>query len=232
MKSLFETVNRKDVRITLVMDGSYIDTIAIADYFDFDYILKNCNNRGLGPSINMALAHIDALKRWDGDDNGDSLTVYCQDDVLYSSNWLEKLSKEFLRLSNGWRLGFASGAECPEHPINKDLGKGLVLKDWIRATNLLSTHRFWMSMYPISRIDPETGKERGRPHDGLGSSVDWWFIRNHQNSVCKTGRTNLVIPGLVVHDGFDQSTWLKRELPESNEDKEKIKNFRSRKIEF
>lgn len=77
-------------------------------------------------------------------------------------------------------------------------------------------------MWPISRIDPETGRERGKPNDGMGSSVDWWFIRNHKNSVCKTGRTNLVMPGLLVHIGYKDSTWLKRELPESEFDKAKM----------
>lgn len=55
-----------------------------------DYVLKNMNNMGLGPSINMALAHVDALKRWDT--NPSPLTVYVQDDVKFSDGWLEKLS--------------------------------------------------------------------------------------------------------------------------------------------
>jgi hypothetical protein len=98
----------------------------------------------------------------------------------------------------------------------------MILKDWIRAANIFGRHDYWMSMYPISRIDPETGRERAKPNDGMGSGVDWWFIRNHPNSVCKTGRTNLVIPGLLQHMGYDKSTWLQRELPESDADKTKI----------
>jgi len=84
---------------------------------------------------------------------------------------------------------------------------------------MLARHDYWMSMWPISRIDPETGRERGKPNDGMGSSVDWWFIRNHPKSVCRSGRTNLVIPGLLQHVGYRESTWLKRELPESEIDK-------------
>jgi len=147
------------------------------------------------------------------------LTVYVQDDVLYSNGWLEKLSSKYLQLLHPLKLGFASGIECVEHPAKKDLGNGMVLKDWIRATCMMATHSYWMSMWPIPKIDPETGRERGRPHDGMGSSVDWWFIRNHSNSVCKTGRTNLVMPGLLQHIGYKDSTWLKRELPESDSDK-------------
>ena len=79
-------------------------------------------------------------------------------------------------------------------------------------------------MYPIHPFDPETGRKRAKPNDGMGSGVDWWFIRNHDNSVCKTGKTCLVLPGLVKHLGYNQSTWLQngREMPESTEDKEAL----------
>ena len=174
----------------------------------------------------MALAHIDSLKRWDGD--SDSLTVYVQDDVLYSDGWLSRLAGPYCKFYGTLGLGFASGVECVEHPVRRALGAGIVLKDWIRATCMMAMHSYWMSMWPISRIDPETGRERGRPNDGLGSSVDWWFIRNHPNSVCKTGRTNLVIPGLLKHAGYDRSTWLSRELPESQADMEAIAAARPR----
>ena len=186
--------------------------------------MKSYENQGLGPSINTALAHIDTLKRWDV--HPSPLTVYVQDDVMFSSDWLPKLSQKFLQLEKVFNLGFASGVECIEHPVKKDIGNGMVLKDWIRATCMMARHDYWMSMWPISRVDPETGRERGKPDNGMGSSVDWWFIRNHPNSVCRTGRTNLVIPGLLKHTGYKDSTWLKRELPESESDKKVIDNER------
>jgi hypothetical protein len=229
LESLFECTDRSLFRLTVVEDGWEYTTHKVVDDLDHDYgidhVLIHSKNMGLGPSINQALAHIDAMKYWDND-SGNLLTVYCQDDVLYSKGWLDTLSKKYFQLLGPLKLGFASGVECPEHPITKDLGNGIILKDWIRATNLMALHSYWMSMYPIGRIDPETGRERGRPHDGLGSGVDWHFIRQHHNSVCRTGRTNLVIPGLLIHDGFDQSTWLKRELPESYEDRLKIDELR------
>lgn len=77
-------------------------------------------------------------------------------------------------------------------------------------------------MYPIPRLDPETGRVRANPHLGIGSGVDWHFVRNHENSICRTGRTCLVIPGLLQHAGYKESTWLQRELPESEEDKRTI----------
>lgn len=180
----------------------------------------------------MALAHIDSLKKWDTEAERiqNPLTLYIQDDVRFNPQWLDILSSKFLMFEKHHNLGFASGIESIEHPPRKTLsftgfgGYGMQLKDWIRATCMMARHDYWMSMWPISRIDPETGRERGKPGNGLGSSVDWWFIRNHPNSVCKTGRTNLVIPGLLQHAGYKDSTWLKRELPESDEDKEKLKD--------
>lgn len=186
-----------------------------------DHIIIHRENLGLGPSINQALAHIDSLKRWDGKD-APPFTLYLQDDVIYSPGWLERLVKMFMLHESHYRLGFASGIESIEHPMRKDLGNGLILKDWIRATCMFARHEYWMSMWPISRIDPETGRERGKPGNGLGSSVDWWLVRNHENSVCRSGRTNLVIPGLLQHAGYRDSTWLARELPESESDKQKI----------
>lgn len=89
-------------------------------------------------------------------------------------------------------------------------------------TNVLGRREYWQSLMPIPRLDPETGKIRAKPNGGMGSSVDWWLIRNHENSICKTGKTCLVVPGLVRHIGFHNSTWLDRDLPESDADKLKM----------
>lgn len=229
LQSLKDNTDRSQFRLTVIRDGDYLVSYnAIRDGFIelVDHVLTHRETLGLGPSINQALAHIDSLKRWDGV-NAPPFTIYLQDDVLYTRGWLDRLAKMFLIFEKPHRLGFASGIESIEHPIRKDLGNGMVLKDWIRATCMFARHETWMSMWPISRIDPETGRERGRPHDGLGSSVDWWFIRNHENSVCKTGRTNLVIPGLLQHAGYNKSTWLKRDLPESELDKLTVEKFMS-----
>lgn len=179
-------------------------------------------NEGLGPSINQALAHVDALKRWD--DREVPLTCYVQDDVLYAEHWLERLSSKFLQLEKPLDLAFASGHSAVEHlndPRAKTrwLGPDMYTNRYIRATCMLARHHTWMNMWPIPKVDPETGRERGRPHDGMGSGVDWHFVRVHPSSVVKSDRTNLIIPGLVVHAGYAESTWLQRELPESEADK-------------
>ena len=232
LESLIANTPREQYRLTLVMDGpskSELDLNGVARGLPkkIDHVLISGVRLGLGPSINRALAHIDTLKRWDGVD-APPLTIYCQDDLFYSEGWFEKITRSFLQMNVPLKLGFATGATCPEHPVRRELGNGMVLKDWIRATNLVAFHSYWMSMWPISKVDPETGRERGMPHNGLGSSVDWWFIRNHENSVCRTGRTNLVLPGLVLHNGYDCSTWLGRPLPETEEDLHRIHELRKK----
>ena len=228
LTSLFECTDKESVRVTLVRDGDYSSTRFAEDEFDLDYILTSSENNGLGPAINLALTHVNTINNWfDHRTHGDAskvapFIVYCQDDLLYTPGWLEKLARNFLVLEKAQKLGFASGLECVEHETKQVLHGGMVLKNWIRAANMFARREYWMSMFPIPRFDPETGNIRAKPNDGMGSGVDWWFIRNHENSVCKTGRTCLVIPGLVQHLGYKDSTWLKRELPESEKDKKTI----------
>lgn len=202
-----------------------------------DHMLIHAENMGLGPSINQAMAHIDSLNRWHADPKfGDPgqvapFIVYCQDDILYTPRWLTRLASMFLAYEQQFKLGFASGIECVEHPIRQSLGGGLFLKDYIRAANMFGRRSYWMSMFPIPQFDVETGGRRARPNDGIGSGVDWHFVRDHENSVCRTGRTNLVIPGLLQHMGYDRSTWLKRDLPESEFDRGIISFMRSQATE-
>jgi hypothetical protein len=128
----------------------------------------------------------------------------------------------FLLFEKQHNLGFASGIECVEHETSQAIASRVLLKKWIRAAQMFGRHEYWMSMFPIPRFDPETGAIRAKPNNGIGSGVDWHFIRNHLNSVDRTGRNCLVLPGLCVHAGFKDSTWLKRELPESRHDKDEI----------
>lgn len=237
--SLSQNTDRSQYRLTICVDGTeeyegegagqFID--AALGNLKADYLLQSRENEGLGPTINRAVAHIKSINDWYGHaaPYGDPTkvapyVVMCQDDLFYTKDWLPTLASKFRAYGMQYRLGFASGVECVEHKIEKDLGNGILLKPWIRASQMLSTREYWESMMPIPRLDPETGRVRAKPNDGMGSGVDWWLIRNHPNSVCKTGRTNLVIPGLVVHAGYDRSTWLKRELPESEADKERARD--------
>lgn len=237
LRSLGETTDPRTYRLTLIDDGGETESEATGDALwnarsflpKIEHRLIHRENLGLGPSINQALSHIDTLNGYfnRADQFGDPAQVapficYCQDDLLYSDGWLAKLAKFFLLFEKQHNLGFASGVECVEHKTKKDLGNGMLLKDWIRAAQMFGRREYWMSMFPIPRFDVETGRVRAKPDNGMGSGVDWHFIRNHKNSVCNSGRTCLVLPGLAKHLGYKESTWLKRELPESDSDKRAI----------
>lgn len=234
LESLDRCTDRSSYRLTILIDGQVGDTVdGFYEALDrADHVLVSKQNEGLGPTINRALSHIESINRWYEDPKtGDpsqvsDLIVYCQDDLLYTPKWLKFLSERFYQFERSFNLGFATGLSCVEHKTKFVINEKECCKDWIRAAQMLARRSYWMSMWPISSFDPETGRKRAKPNDGVGSGVDWWFIRNHANSVCKTGRTNLVLNGLVKHLGFDQSTWLKRELPESDEDKEAMKDDR------
>ena len=243
ISSLLDNTDRSHYRLTVCIDGAWVpitdfygsgldsqQTLAMLLDRHADFVLHSRENVGLGPTINRAISHIKSVNDWHSHPtHGDQskvapYVVMCQDDLLYSKDWLPILASRFRAYGMQHKLGFASGVECVEHDAKALLALGIILKDWIRAAQMMGTREYWESMMPIPPFDPETGRHRAKPNDGMGSGVDWWLIRNHENSVCRTGRTNLVMPGLVVHAGYDQSTWLKRELPESDFDKEKVRN--------
>lgn len=225
------------IRLTLYADGGDDhlphDLLTMADHA----IVSN-TREGLPMAINRCLAHIDATNTYYGASRGaqdtdrvSDFVCMVQDDIEYTPGWLHRLRSSFVFYENrvppaghatgtGGRLGFASGVECVEHPARGYMSGGMLLKDYIRAANMFGRRDYWMSMYPIPRFDPETGRVRAFPNDGIGSGVDWHFIRNHPSSVAKTGRTCLVIPGLLRHIGYRDSTWLDRDLPESPADVE------------
>lgn len=230
LRSLRENTDPVQYRLTTCIDGlencssRLIDEIVDCS----DHVIISGHNEGLGPTINRAVAHIDQTNRWfSHPTHGDWSQVsgficMCQDDLLYTDGWLERLFHEFLRAeANLKNVRFATGLECVEHreQIEKD---GQLFKRWIRAAQMFGRRDYWQSLMPIPRFDPETGRVRARPNDGIGSGVDWWMIRNHPNSVSKTDGWCLVIPGLVKHLGYRSSTWLQRELPESESDKSQI----------
>lgn len=231
LRSLRENTTHGQYRLTLCFDGtSRGERHDLETAFNPAYSLSSDLNEGLGPTINRAVAHIKSVNDWYSDPKASNMALVApylcmvQDDVQYSKDWLPVLASRFRAYGMQYKLGFASGIECVEHPVRQSLmhDGSIVLKDWLRATMMLSTREYWESMMPIPRFDPETGQVRAKPNDGMGSGVDWWVIRDHENSVCRTGRTNLVLPGLCQHMGYAQSTWLKREMPESDSDKEKI----------
>ena len=217
LESLLNSCDRNLYRLTIVVDGGYEKETDYILFKEADHVLWHNKCLGLGPSINQALCHINNLNIY-FDDNKSNFICMCQDDIEYEKDWLNKLVKIYNLFSRTNKIGFVTGHEAPEHKTTGTIQFGkdaLLLKPWIRATNMMTTTDYFLSMYPIPRIDPEHGRERGKPNDGLGSGVDWHFIRVSPNSVCKTGKINIVYPGLIKHIGYDKSTWLNRSLPES-----------------
>lgn len=250
LRSLAENTDPSQYRLTVCLDGTIDDVpVDAADELlsgqrylhmlqhEADYVLQSGENEGLGPTINRAIAHIKSINDWYAHPtHGDKTkvapyTVMCQDDLLYTKDWLPVLASRFRAYGTRYKLGFASGVEGIEHEKTRHtkLSDGVFLQDWIRAAQMMGTREYWESLMPIPRLDPETGRVRAKPNDGMGSGVDWWLIRNHENSVCRTGRTCLVMPGLCQHAGYDKSTWLSRELPESEADKSTVASYQVNK---
>lgn len=224
LDSLLQSTHQPTTRITVYVDGCDHGCLPFIQD-SVEHVIVSGHTEGLGPAINRCLAHIDATNRYFSIESGapdstqtSEFVVMCQDDLEYTDGWLERLRRSFLLYEVRHNLGFASGLECVEHPVRQALGGGMLLKPWIRAANMFARREYWMSMWPIPRLDPETRRVRARPNDGVGSGVDWWFIRNHPNSVDRSNRSCLVVPGLIRHIGYQESTWLDRDLPESQSD--------------
>ena len=216
LSSLLENTDRDLYRLTIVVDGGSVQEYEKSIFDYADSVLWSKENLGLGPSINTALSSISTTNNY-FDNSQKNFICMCQDDVTYQKGWLTKLVKIYNLYSRNNKIGFVSGHNAPEHKTIKEVRFGkdkLLFKPWIRATNMFTTREYFLSMFPIPRMDPETGRERARPHGGMGSGVDWWFIRNAENSVCRSDRVNIVYPGLIKHIGYNKSTWLDRDLPE------------------
>lgn len=234
LTSLLENTDRESMRLTVYLDGAGHDDETLRLVRDNADIVISCAKReGLPMAINRCLANIQATNEYYSHPiAGDAAKVsdfvcMVQDDIKYSPTWLNRLRSSFLFFERGGvpgrRIKFASGIECVEHPATEVLAGGrLIIKKYIRAANMFARREYWMSMYPIPRLDPETNAVRAFPGNGVGSGADWHFIRNHPNSVEKTGAECLVIPGLLTHIGYKKSTWLKRDLPESQSDIESM----------
>lgn len=228
--------NTADYRLTLIDDTGdangyhegLIHRLGVESYL-FHRIIVHKKNMGLGPSINEALGVISTEQMWERrqvqmgtmkDEDVPRFIVYLQDDLLYTNDWLPKLATMFMLNEKRYNIAFASGLECIEHQEGlQEIAPGVQIKKYIRAACMFARSETWLSMFPIDPFDPETGRLRAKPNDGMGSGVDWWFLRNHPQSAERTGRTCLVMPGLIQHAGFNSSTWLKRDLPESEQDK-------------
>jgi len=179
-------IARLGAPVLVVDDGSVtrwtreLEKCAIADYL---YVPRN---RGLAAAMNIGLSYWLADKdvRW---------ISYFQDDVDVHPKMLEILSR-FQKYSQ-----VLTGHDAGEHRAHKEsVVDGVSIKDkWaIRATHVHASASFWRDMMPIPTRELGAPKRQGLGR-GLGSDVDWWFVRDSPKSSQKTNRPVLCVPGLV-----------------------------------
>lgn len=223
LKSLQTNTNKDLYNLTIINDGCKLTNAVIQPFlnqenFIDDYIYSK-ENMGLAPSFSKAWGVIKERLDYTGDWKENPFICYIQDDLEFKKNWLTICINNYKYFKSEFNLGFVTGHNAPEHKIISHFIPGpegeILFKPWIRATHMMAPFDYWDDMIPISHIDPETNQERAKPNNGVGSGFDWWFLRNSENSVCKTGKVNLVIPGLVKHIGNKNSTWFKGVLPEN-----------------
>lgn len=227
-----------ETRIFIVSDGSKQDTIDyITNSDDFEGYVINKTNIGITPSIEIGLQLINNYHRFRFNEglekDKDPWISYVQDDVEFIEyNWditLVKCYNGYININTP--IGFITGHDAPEHKTSRNLLwyeqsqirnqilfdnreiKTIDLRDHIRATHMMAFLSFWLEQLPIT-VNGELGVPRGHPGNARGSDIDWYFLRGHDKSVLKRGMTNLVVPGILKHSGYNYSTWQKQELPE------------------
>lgn len=225
LASLLERTDHTQMRLTSVVDGPVppgAEALSAELRASSDLCISSRRNAGLAPALNLALAAV--AVQWQPAD----FVLLLQDDVLVLPNWLDKLTQAFLRHEVHDRVGLATGLACPElaaatlgHSLSV-LDDGCTLMPYCRAAMMFGRRRTFFDVMPIPPVDGETGQPRGRPHDGLGSGVDWHILRQHLNCLRRKGLSCLVVPDVALHLGYRDSTWLGRDLEEMPEDRAAI----------
>jgi glycosyltransferase involved in cell wall biosynthesis len=148
---------------------------------------------------------------------------YLQDDMIASEKgWLTTLIQAYEELKDAHRIGFFSGHDAPEHPVQERMdwkGRQLLLKRSSGATNLIAPKTFWRSIGYVPKFNPD-GTPRGFPNHQRGSHIDLYltgcmsgsrFVRGSAGDNCSVnqGKSLMVIPGLLLHEGQSPaaSTW-------------------------
>ena len=148
---------------------------------------------------------------------------YLQDDVIASEKgWLSTLIQAYEELRDVHKVGFFSGHDAPEHPMQSRIrwkGRDVIMKKSQPAQNLIATKAFWRSVGYIPKANPD-GTLRGYPNNQRGSHIDLYltgamsgsrFVRGAAAVNCSMnqGKNLMVIPGLLLHEGHEEvvSTW-------------------------
>ncbi len=228
--------------IFVVNDGS---TDGTKDYLndrdDLEAVL-HISNQGITPSIDTGIRTIHNWVRFKQSEgvikDTDIWISYVQDDVEFIVKGWPAILAEFTYSSTSFNpggaikgIGFLTGHDAPEHQNSRlfsthigDPFKGTDIhgefRNHIRATHMMAKMDFWLDQLPFD-VKDERGNPRGHPGgkglEARGSDCDWWCLRGHPKSALGRGYINLVVPGILKHSGYKDSTWQSKELPEINE---------------
>lgn len=184
------------------------------------YVMLSKKRNGIRYGFNMLWAEVEAYNSF-----YESFPYLCyhQDDVeIVDDKWAEKLIEAYQSLKAIHNIGFFSGCDSPEHPVNKIIqwnGENLMLKSSQAFQNAIAEKDFWRSIGPVPRFNPD-GARVGFPNDGKGSNMDVWFTGCYSKSRFNSGSASpncsflqkksvMVIP-LMKHLGeSENSTWRK-----------------------
>jgi len=152
-------------------------------------------NRGVPCAINTGVSYFLA-------DPSIDWISYFQDDVDVHPEIFKHLAKVQDRVERP----LLTGRYPPEHPIVAETdinGIHLLLCHSTSAQHLHAHRDYWTAVMPLPSF------EVGLPKPHKISTCDWWIGSWAANSVCKTGRKIVCVPGLVSTFAIkpEDSTW-------------------------
>jgi len=215
MESLWNTIEQ-GTPIFVVNDGSKQET---TNYLYecmsknlIDVVINSKINMGISPSISSGMNYIFDFVRFFSADRRKEFKPYIsyiQDDMLFTKkNWpsycIEKFSQAKKLVDVDFMTGFDFSYEFDEnnHPrIHKDITlEGCHFRKSMSGQHMMASIDTWKERLPVPTFR-DGSVVRGHPHNGIGSCVDWWLIRDSKPS--KT----LAVEDIAVYDGKKKSTW-------------------------
>jgi len=201
--SLLLSFDKEKADIFVINDGSDRDTYEYLNGHSPNLKQLTWNeNKGLRYVMNYMIGYFRNLSY--------DYISYVQDDVAFKKGWLDECMDLWENQSTLYKIGFVTGHDAPEHPTIFEVNKKCLIKDTCRATHLFASKKRWLEFGEIPDLTPGIAA----PRDGQGSKVDWWLIGHpedkyphSENSLKNKGEKVLCIPGLIVHRGWNQSTW-------------------------
>ena len=203
LQTLFESVE-SPIQVIVADDGSPNDkTRKVLDMFPVRQLLLP--HQGLVHSLNALFAEV---KRFAEERMLAPFWIYCQDDLRFSPGWLQKMFAVWDRWAEESNFGLLTCVEDAFTVINQFEWEGMhiQIKHFAEGHLYFAPKDFWVRTTPIPILNGD-GTERGFPCSGIGSNVDWHFLRDSPKSLSHLKKKVGVIPGLVTHTGNENSTW-------------------------